>query len=121
MPTATPVIRTCTVTKCAYNLENQCHTPAITVGEGRQPVCDTFLCDVCVKTVDKGGSRDTNAHVGACKIEQCEHNEALECAAGSIKVDIQQDRPSCDTFRPSGEKEIRKKGNGDIPQQRGYW
>lgn len=96
-------ISRCTVSQCAYNIDNRCHTPAITVGEGVNPVCDTFLCDVCVKTVDKGGSQETNASVGACKVEVCEHNHSLECAAPTIVVDVQQERPSCDTFEPSKE------------------
>jgi hypothetical protein len=112
MPEITSVIRQCTVSKCAYNIENQCHTPAITIGEGPDPVCDTFLCDVCVKTADKGGRRETNALVGACKVEHCEHNHALECEAPEISVDVQWERPKCGTFEP--EKNIDKKGIRDI-------
>ncbi|MGE5307813.1 MAG: DUF1540 domain-containing protein [Deltaproteobacteria bacterium] len=105
-----PVIRQCTVSKCAYNVDNQCHTPAITVGEGTEPVCDTFLCDVCVKTADKGGPKASNAFVGACKVAYCEHNRSLECAAGSIKVDVQKNKPECDTFAPEkgGRKLVKK-------------
>lgn len=100
-----PIIKQCTVSECAYNLDNQCHTPAITIGEGAEPVCDTFLCDVCVKTVDKGGDHRTNASVGACKVEYCEHNRSLECGAQAIVVDARKKRPECETFEP-----VRREG-----------
>lgn len=90
-------IMSCDVTKCAYNTNNQCHTPAITVGgPGHQcPQCDTFT-----DSGEKGGAREVTGGVGACKVTACDYNEKLECGADSIRVGKHEGHPDCMTFEP---------------------
>ncbi|MBT1072444.1 DUF1540 domain-containing protein [Pelotalea chapellei] len=88
-------INSCEVTDCAYNKHKSCHTLAITVGGPMEgPHCDTFFT-----TSMEGGIPDTRGGVGACKMANCAHNEALECRADSITVGWQQKNPDCKTFQ----------------------
>ena len=88
-------IKSCEVTDCAYNKHKSCHTLAITVGGPNEgPHCDTFF-----STSMEGGIPDTQAGVGACKMANCTHNEALECRASSIDVGWQQNQADCKTFQ----------------------
>ncbi|MCZ7680602.1 MAG: DUF1540 domain-containing protein [Sandaracinaceae bacterium] len=91
-----PNVASCAVRQCAYNVDGSCHAKAITVGDGVQPGCDTYL--------RSRRHTETAAHagVGACKVEACRHNRDLECAAGSIRVDRRGGNPSCVTFEPAG-------------------
>jgi hypothetical protein len=68
-------------------------TIAINVG-GPEPFCDTF-----VSAGKKGGVRNVSARVGACKVEDCTFNNALECTAESIRVTLQQNRAQCVSYQ----------------------
>ena len=89
-------IASCEVTECSYNKHNSCHTMAITVGgpADKCPNCDTFL-----HSSQKGGVPDMVGGVGACKVESCSFNKALECTAQSISVGLHQGHPDCRTFK----------------------
>lgn len=75
-----PEVANCAVAQCAFNADSACHAKAITIGDGSTPDCDTFF----------GNSHHTHsartAGVGACKMEDCQHNDDFECAADSIQV-----------------------------------
>ena len=45
-----PHIQTCEMTDCAYNKHKQCHAVAITVGDEKAPICDTFWAKKEMKT-----------------------------------------------------------------------
>ena len=82
----------CSIGECAYNSHQTCHAIAITVGDGDQPMCDTFLV-ADAHSHDKG-----HAGVGACKVSTCQHNHALECSAGHILVGKLESRVRCMTY-----------------------
>jgi hypothetical protein len=71
----------------------QCHALAITVGDGEEPRCDTFM-----ESGTKGGDESAVGKVGACKVSVCKHNESLECSAGQIEVGIKARTACCITF-----------------------
>ncbi len=79
---AMPPVSSCAVTNCAYNKTSSCRARAITVGDGNNPGCDTFLGNAA------GQTRESNriAGVGACKVASCKFNDDLECGAESIDV-----------------------------------
>lgn len=90
-----PVVTRCTVSECAYNVSVGCHARAVTVGDGANPGCDTFL----------PGTRHTHdttnmAGVGACKVESCKYNKEFECSAEGINVGGHNSRVLCLTFSP---------------------
>lgn len=87
-----PEVTACEATRCAYNQNQRCHAPAITIGDEANPMCDTFLPD------DRHVSRTQEAGVGACKVDVCKHNVDRECHASSIRVELQGDDPDCATF-----------------------
>jgi hypothetical protein len=89
-----PVIKSCDVTECAYNQKNECHALAITVGDSRGPMCDTFW-----RMDTKGGDPAQTGHVGACHMSQCMFNMDLECQAGGITVAKKGNEPDCITFK----------------------
>jgi len=96
MKRAMASISECDVTDCAYNRDNLCHTLAITVGGPEDcPHCDTYTV-----SADAGGIPDIRGGVGACKVSNCTHNEALECSAGRISVGWHMNHPDCKTFNP---------------------
>jgi hypothetical protein len=88
-------VRGCEVQSCAYNVEQQCHARAITVGDGIHPACDTFFAA-------NVHARDTShtAGVGACKVVGCRHNSDLACAADHIDVAFHGSHADCMTFAP---------------------
>lgn len=88
-----PKVLECDVSNCAYNNGGKCHTLGITVG-GPEPYCDTF---VAAETI-KGGMRDVNAEVGACKVQGCRFNKMLECSISGIHVKKLEGCASCATF-----------------------
>lgn len=91
-----PVVRGCSVDRCAFNQDASCHAKAITIGDGVNPGCDTFA------DVDTAPANlDETAGVGACKVTSCEHNSDLACTANAIRVAQQQDTPKCTTFSPA--------------------
>jgi hypothetical protein len=83
----------CSVHDCVYNMDNQCHTMAITIGDGNSPRCDTFW-----HSTMKGGNASNMAGVGACKVSVCKYNKKFECAARGITVNYRDQEPDCTTF-----------------------
>ena len=61
------------------SFEDRCHAIAITVGRDTSPICDTLM-----KAAKKGELPYMNTGVGACRVENCQFNEDLECVANSI-------------------------------------
>ena len=83
----------CDAIECSYNLEQQCHALAITIGNMVDPKCDTFCtCPM------KGGDISRTGSVGACKVEACTYNQSLECSAPSISVGHKAQDIDCLTF-----------------------
>ncbi len=89
-------VERCEISQCAYNLNNQCHALAITVGgDASHPQCDTFF-----GSSEKGGLKSKVARVGACKVSACMFNKSLECSSPDIMVGYKQDEVDCLTFLP---------------------
>jgi hypothetical protein len=84
-------VTACTVTECAYNKNQQCHTMAITVG-GPHPMCDTYMSS------GRGGEDGVTGGVGACHVASCRFNQSLECHARGIEVGLHANHADCDTF-----------------------
>src|SRR5690348_15093504 len=97
-------ITSCEVTDCSYNKHNACHTLAITVGGPSDP-CPS--CDTYVHSSQKGGVMDVQGGIGACKVEICSYNTALECSAPSVTVGKHQSHPDCLTFKPRSSSKQR--------------
>jgi hypothetical protein len=90
-----PAIANCDATMCAYNVGKKCHTLAITVGDGGCPLCDT-----AIKSEVKAGIPEMNAEVGACKVDECEYNDSLECRAHGVNIKMHRQHAECGTFKP---------------------
>lgn len=88
-----PLVSECMVTQCAYNVSNNCHARAITVGDSMHPGCDTFLPE---SHHTKESQRI--AGIGACKASSCKFNDDLECVAESIRVGTVRNEANCITF-----------------------
>jgi hypothetical protein len=88
-----PKVGKCEVTACAFNRQEACHAPAITVGDGDRPRCDTY-----VESSSPAGEPDAVGKVGACKVTMCEFNRRMECSASKINVGYNRDDPCCMTF-----------------------
>ena len=86
-------VNKCEVSDCVYNTDNHCHALAITVGDGDDPMCDTFC-----QSSTKGGDADELAGVGACKVSNCKFNKQFECDAPEIIVSYHEQKPDCMTF-----------------------
>ncbi len=95
MPKKMPVINECEMTGCAYNQQRACHAMAITVGDGACPTCDTYFSPAS----SKGGVRDMTGGVGACKVSECQYNDAFECSAPGIRVAPHGTHPDCETYK----------------------
>lgn len=89
-----PPVKKCSVQDCAYNTNMQCVTPAITVGDTAEPLCDTYF-----HSDRHGGMQGIQAGVGACKVSNCQYNMDFECSAGGIEVGYKNDNPDCLTYR----------------------
>lgn len=91
-----PIITKCVVDACAYNRDETCHAPAITVGDTHAMVahCDTFFVAPA-----KGGDPSETGRVGACKTSDCTHNENFTCHARSITVGFQLNGVDCLTYQ----------------------
>jgi len=83
----------CEVADCVYNMDNCCRTMAVTIGDGNNPMCDTF----CHSTI-KGGDSASLAGVGACKVSACKYNQKFECQSPGISVGYCEQEPDCLTF-----------------------
>jgi len=88
-----PMVSDCMVAECAYNMENNCHARAITIGDGTTPGCDTFMSSTMHTK-----AKDRRAGVGACKVMACTNNEDYECMASSISVGMLGQDVDCLTF-----------------------
>ncbi len=75
-----PLVKNCNVKNCVYNTDQHCHAKAITIGDGINPECDTYLNH----SIHAGPS--TTAGVGACKVSNCKFNKDFECSAAEISV-----------------------------------
>lgn len=95
MPITMPKILSCSVLDCAYNINSECHTMAITVGDANHAECDTFY-----KAGAKGGAADLVGGVGACKVSLCRFNRSFECNAPGINVAPHSGHADCKTFAP---------------------
>ncbi|MBI5562506.1 MAG: DUF1540 domain-containing protein [Deltaproteobacteria bacterium] len=95
MAIAMSKILSCSVKECAYNVNDKCHTLAITVGDGSHPACDTYCYS---KNQAKGGAPDVTGGVGACKTDACKFNKSFECAASGINVGPHGGHADCRTF-----------------------
>ncbi|MDR2722320.1 MAG: DUF1540 domain-containing protein [Cellulomonadaceae bacterium] len=92
-----PAVGECTIDGCSYNHDHACGAGAITIGgTPGDASCVTFIA------LDaKGGLSKQVAAVGACQRADCSHNDALECAAPSVRIGAGVDDPShadCLTF-----------------------
>lgn len=88
-----PMVADCMVSECAFNMENNCHARAITIGDGNNAGCDTFMSStIHTKAMEQ------RAGVGACKVMGCTHNEDYECMASSISVGMLGQEVDCLTF-----------------------
>lgn len=88
-----PLVKKCSADECAYNIANNCHARAITIGDSIHPACDTFL----------DGGHHTKlasqiAGIGACKTAGCKFNDDLECIADSIQVGMVRSEANCMTY-----------------------
>lgn len=90
-----PQILDCEVTQCSYNMNKMCHAVAITVGNSKHAMCDTFY-----KSSQKGGATEITGSVGACKADDCKYNKSLECSAPGIRVANHSDHADCSTYSP---------------------
>jgi hypothetical protein len=90
-----PEVKTCSVTDCFYNKNEQCNAHGITVGSD-EPVCETFIAGSQQHTNKRG-----DGEVGACHVSKCEYNNGLFChACSDITVGKQGDKAFCMTFEP---------------------
>ncbi len=97
-----PQVKACGAAKCSYNKAGACHALAVTIGEAGQPVCDTFLANGASKA-----DVMEIAGVGACKVEDCEHNQGLYCTAASIQVKHEGGVPVCATYAAVKEHAVK--------------
>lgn len=88
-----PLVSHCEVSDCTYNVGDNCHARAITVGNGIHPGCDTFFTQ---------GNHIQHAEqiagIGACKVAGCKFNSDFECMTTSIKVGRVKSQATCMTF-----------------------
>lgn len=89
-----PMVSKCDIKNCGYNVNNNCHAKAITVGDGTNPGCDTFF-------ENSTHNRETKriAGVGACKVSSCQFNNDFECGADSVSVGHTDGKINCLTFK----------------------
>lgn len=93
-----PMVSSCEISGCGYNVEKKCHAKAITIGDSSEPECDTFLSSPLHK-------RNTKliAGVGACKVGGCRFNRDFECTAETINVGMNHSKVNCLTYSPKAE------------------
>jgi len=105
-----PQIKMCEAKNCAYNRDQQCHAQAITIGDKRHPMCDTFT-----KSQEKAGDGGTIGCVGACRTSSCQHNQELLCTAQGIDVGAHKAADwDCKTYQK------RSKSSGMGSSQQGW-
>jgi len=84
-------IRACSMSSCAYNKEDQCHTMAITVGPHAE--CNTFI-----HASPRAGFPEVKGGIGACQASSCKWNQKLECQAPGINVASDERHADCQTY-----------------------
>lgn len=89
-----PAVEECSISDCAYNMNDKCHAKAITIGDGMHPGCDTSF----MKSEKHAKNTTIMAGVGACKVAACSFNSDFECSANSITVGMKDDSINCLTF-----------------------
>ena len=89
-----PKVSKCDVNECAYNSKGMCHAMAITIGDSKNPQCDTFC-----SSASEGIDTSFLAGVGACKTTSCSYNKGLECSASEISVGYNNNDVDCLTFQ----------------------
>ncbi|MFP5387504.1 MAG: DUF1540 domain-containing protein [Bacteriovoracia bacterium] len=90
-----PKVEQCDVNECGFNVDNNCHAKAITIGDYSNPGCDTFM------DTDQHTNESVRiAGVGACKVNSCKFNEDYECMAQNIAVGFNKGKVNCLTFSP---------------------
>jgi len=87
-----PQVAKCEVTRCVYNLKDGCHARAITVGDKKSALCDTFF------DASPHNKRRDVAGVGACKVTACSNNRDYECQADAVQIGFRDNRAICMTF-----------------------
>jgi hypothetical protein len=90
-----PEVRSCGVAGCGYNADASCHARGITIGDGQNPGCDTYM------SAERHTRDVTRAGVGACKATSCRHNLDYECQAEAIRVEMRAGEPECVTYEPA--------------------
>jgi len=85
-----PEVSRCEIGECAYNIKNNCHAKAITVGDGNRARCDTYFI-----SANHTSQIEQIAGVGACKVANCRHNKDFECVADNIMVGMRKDEVNC--------------------------
>ncbi len=92
-----PLIKTCSVSECGFNMKDECHAKAITIGNNNMPNCDTFF-----KVSDSIDHTKANHHagVGACKLSGCKFNTNYACMADEIMVNTFHEKANCATYFP---------------------
>lgn len=87
-------VRECDVPECSYNAMQECHAPAIEVGDSQHAQCDTFT------TAGTSQTQPQESHVGGCQVTVCTYNNSEECHAQSILVTHHQGHADCATYTP---------------------
>jgi Domain of Unknown Function (DUF1540) len=103
-------VAACSATECAYNVSKRCHAKAITVGDVKNPECDTFL-----RSELHNREAKRVAGVGACKVRECKFNDDFECTADSVQIGVRENRINCLTFsetRAASENQSSPHGPG---------
>lgn len=90
-----PLVKKCDAQNCGFNGQKNCHAKAITIGDGTNPGCDTFME---TKTHTRESKRI--AGVGACKVSGCKFNNDYECTSNNISVGIVDGEIKCRTYVP---------------------
>ena len=83
----------CTVPECIYNRGSRCYARAVTVGVAEGPECQTFYSGN--HHAPKG---EQTAGVGACKVNDCRHNDRYHCEAERVYVGYNRNEVACLTF-----------------------
>jgi hypothetical protein len=88
-----PVVTKCGATQCAYNVGQNCHAKAITVGDEQGHRCDTFFKgQVHTQAVGR------TSGVGACKVTGCAYNQDMNCSMDGIQMGLVGGEVSCVTY-----------------------
>ena len=93
-----PLIKTCSVSECGFNIKDGCHAKAITIGKNNMPSCDTFF--QVSNDLEHTKSIGHLAGVGACKLSHCQFNTNYECMADEVSVGMHDKKANCTTYLP---------------------